>query len=57
MNECGTTDGGNVEFKLITKDKIIQLDYYDPEGLNECKYNETRDVITKVGRLIMNYYN
>lgn len=55
-SECGITDGVGVEIKLISKDKIVQLNYYDPEGLNECKFDQTRDIITKVGRLIMEFY-
>jgi len=44
-------------FKLITKDKIIQLQYYNPRGLNEdCKFNQTRDDIIKIEEIIFEYF-
>ena len=44
-------------FKLITKDKIIQLQYYNPRGLNEdCKFNQTRDDIVKIEEIIFEYF-
>ena len=44
-------------FKLITKDKIIQLQYYDPKGQNEnCKFNQTRDDIVKIEEIIFEYF-
>ena len=54
-----TTFGMGYEiFKLITKDKIIQLQYYDPKGQNEiCKFNQTRDDILKIEEIIFEYFN
>ena len=54
-----TTFGMGYEiFKLITKDKIIQLQYYDPKGQNEiCKFNQTRDDIVKIEEIIFEYFN
>ena len=44
-------------FKLLTKDKIIQLQYYDPKGQNEnCKFNQTRDDIVKIEEIIFEYF-
>jgi hypothetical protein len=44
-------------FKLITKDKIIELKYYNPRGLNEdCKFNQTRDDIIKIEDIIFDYF-
>jgi hypothetical protein len=44
-------------FKLITKDKIIQLQYYDSKGQNEiCKFNQTRDDIVKIEEIIFEYF-
>ena len=40
-----------------TKDKIIQLQYYDPKGQNEnCKFNQTRDDIVKIEEIIFEYF-
>ena len=45
-------------FKLITKDKIIQLQYYDPKGQNEiCKFNQTLDDVIKIEEIIFEYFN
>ena len=54
-----TTFGMGYEiFKLITKDKIIQLQYYDPKGQNEiCKFNQTLDDIIKIEEIIFEYFN
>jgi hypothetical protein len=31
-------------FHLLTKDKIVELKYYNPKGMNkDCKFNQTRD--------------
>ncbi len=44
-------------FKLLTKDKIIELQYYNPRGLNEdCKFNQTRDDIIKIEEIIFEYF-
>jgi len=44
-------------FKLITKDKIIELKYYNPKGQNEdCKFNQTRDDIIKIEDIIFDYF-
>ena len=44
-------------FKLLTKDKIIQLQYYDPRGMNDCKFNQTLDDIIKIEETIFKYFN
>jgi len=44
-------------FKLLTKDKFIELQYYNPRGLNEdCKFNQTRDDIIKIEEIIFEYF-
>ena len=43
-------------FKLLTKDKIIQLQYYDPRGMNDCKFNQTLDDIIKIEEIIFEYF-
>jgi len=43
-------------FKLLTKDKIIQLQYYDPRGMNDCKFNQTRDDIIKIEGIIFELF-
>jgi hypothetical protein len=43
-------------FKLLTKDKIIQLQYYNPRGMNDCKFNQTRDDIIKIEEIIFEYF-
>ena len=56
--ETTTFDMGYEIFKLITKDKIIKLQYYDPKGQNEiCKFNQTRDDIVKIEEIIFEYFN
>jgi len=56
--ETTTFDMGYEIFKLLTKDKIIQLQYYDPRGQNkDCKFNQTRDDIIKIEETIFKYFN
>lgn len=56
--ETTTFDMGYEIFKLLTKDKIIQLQYYDPRGRNrDCKFNQTRDDIIKIEEIIFEYFN
>lgn len=43
-------------FKLLTKDKIIELQYYDPRGMNDCKFNQTLDDIIKIEEIIFEYF-
>jgi hypothetical protein len=44
-------------FKLLTKDKIIELKYYDPKGQNkDCKFNQTRDYIVKIEEIISEFF-
>jgi hypothetical protein len=55
--ETITFDMGYEIFKLLTKDKIIQLQYYDPRGMNEdCKFNQTLDDIIKIEEIIFEYF-
>jgi hypothetical protein len=43
-------------FKLLTKDKIIQLQYYNTRGMNDCKFNQTLDDIIKIEEIIFEYF-
>lgn len=44
-------------FKLLTKDKIIELKYYDPKGQNKnCKFNQTREDIIKIEEIISKFF-
>lgn len=44
-------------FKLLTKDKIIELKYYNPKGRNkDCKFNQTRDYIVKIEEIISEFF-
>lgn len=44
-------------FKLLTKDKIIELKYYNPKGMNkDCKFNQTRDDIVKIEEIISEFF-
>ena len=49
-------DGVHIEFKLITKDKIVQLNYYEPEFYNEHIYNQSRDNIINIEKIIRRFY-
>jgi hypothetical protein len=50
------SDGVGLEFKLITKDKIIQLKYYEPEFYNQEDFNQSRDNIVKIEKIIRGFY-
>jgi hypothetical protein len=43
-------------FKLITKDKIIELNYYEPEFYNQEYFNQSRDNIVKIEKIITGFY-
>jgi hypothetical protein len=44
-------------FKLLTKDKIIELKYYDPKGQNkDFKFNQTREDIIKIEEIISKFF-
>ena len=44
-------------FKLLTKDKIIKLEYYNPKGRNkDCKFNQTRADIIKIEEIISKFF-
>ena len=48
---------GSEIYKLLTKDKIIKLNYYNPRGMNEdCKFNQTRDNIIKIQEIISKFF-
>ena len=49
-------DGVHLEFKLITKDKIVQLNYYEPQFYNEHNFNQSRDIIVKIEKIITGFY-
>lgn len=49
-------DGVDLEFKLITKDKIVQLNYYEPEFYNEHDFNQSRASIIKIEKIIRGFY-
>ncbi len=49
-------DGVDLEFKLITKDKIVQLNYYEPEFYNEHNFNQSRASIIKIEKIIRGFY-
>lgn len=49
-------DGVHLEFKLITKDKIVQLKYYEPEFYNEHNFNQSRASIIKIEKIIRGFY-
>jgi len=49
-------DGVNSVFKLITKDKIIELNYYEPEFYNQEYFNQSRDNIVKIEKIITGLY-
>jgi hypothetical protein len=63
INSLGTicdteTFGEGYEtFKLLTKDKIIELKYYNPKGQNkDCKFNQIRDDIVKIEEIISDFF-
>ena len=44
-------------FHLLTKDKIVELKYYNPKGMNkDCKFNQTRADIIKIQELISEFF-
>jgi hypothetical protein len=44
-------------FHLLTKDKIVELKYYDPKGQNKnCKFNQTRADIIKIKEIIYTFF-
>jgi hypothetical protein len=44
-------------FHLLTKDKIIELKYYNPKGQNkDCKFNQIRDDIVKIEEIISDFF-
>ena len=48
---------GSEIYKLLTKDKIINLNYYNPRGMNkDCKFNQTRADIIKIQELISEFF-
>ena len=49
-------DGVDLEFKLITKDKIVQLNFYEPQFYNEHNFNQSRDNIVKIEKIIIGFY-
>jgi hypothetical protein len=59
VNTCDeiTYDSGYEVFKLLTKDKIIELIYDDPYGkIKNCKFNQTRADIIKIQELISEFF-
>ncbi len=59
VNICDeiTYDNGFEVFKLLTKDKIIELKYDDPYGkIKNCKFNQTRDNIIKIQEIISEFF-
>ena len=48
---------GSEIYKLLTKDKIINLNYYNPRGMNkDCKFNQTRADIIKIQEIISKFF-
>jgi len=44
-------------FHLLTKDKIVELKYYNPKGMNKnCKFNQTREDIIKIEEMISKFF-
>jgi hypothetical protein len=59
VNICDeiTYDDGFEVFKLLTKDKIIELKYDDPYGkIKNCKFNQTRADIIKIQEIISKFF-
>ncbi len=59
VNICDeiTYDNGFEVFKLLTKDKIIELKYDDPYGkIKNCKFNQTRADIIKIEEIISEFF-
>ena len=53
---CEFTDGLYSEYKLITKNEVIKLTYYEPSELNKCEYNKFRDDISKIDKTILEFF-
>jgi hypothetical protein len=53
---CGVTDGVYSEYKLITKNQVIKLTYFEPFELNKCEYNKFRDDISKIDKTILEFF-
>ena len=59
VNICDeiTYDNGFEVFKLLTKDKIIELKYDNPYGkIKNCKFNQTREDIIKIEEIISKFF-
>ena len=59
VNICDeiTYDNGFEVFKLLTKDKIIELKYDDPYGkIKNCKFNQIREDIIKIEEIISKFF-
>jgi hypothetical protein len=59
VNVCDeiTYDNGCEVFKLLTKDKIIELKYDDPYGkIKNCKFNQIREDIIKIEEIISKFF-
>lgn len=59
LNICNEInyDMGYEVFKLLTKDKIIELIYDDPYGkIKNCKFNQTRSDIIKIQEIISKFF-
>jgi hypothetical protein len=59
VNTCDeiTYDSGYEVFKLLTKNKIIELIYDDPYGkIKNCKFNQTRADIIKIQEIISEFF-
>ena len=59
LNICNEInyDMGYEVFKLLTKDKIIELIYDDPYGkIKNCKFNQKRDDIVKIEKIISDFF-
>ena len=59
VNICDeiTYDNGVEVFKLLTKDKIVELKYDDPYGkIKNCKFNQTRADIIKIEEIISKFF-
>jgi hypothetical protein len=59
VNTCDTItfDNGYEVFKLLTKDKIIELKYDDPYSkIEDCKFNQTRADIIKIKEIIYTFF-
>jgi hypothetical protein len=59
VNICDeiTYDNGFEVFKLLTKEKIIELKYDNPYGkIKNCKFNQTREDIIKIEEIISKFF-